>query len=198
LWETTLPLNYGNSGGPVFNADLRVVAMAKGGIEGAQQRTIVVPVNLLTPLLMVVPGLARELGHQEMQVKSEASPPAAASQPAGPQRSYWDHNGSAMYLVAEGRNRAFHYYRPRSAMVEHGAQPNVVVFRGSSDGNSYEGTAFIFSKRCKAKYGYRVSGPIEDHSRRVVLRGMKPVLGSNCRAGGSTSDELVFQYQRTG
>jgi S1-C subfamily serine protease len=198
LWETTLPLNHGISGGPVFSTDMFVVAMAKGGIEGAQQRTIVVPVNLLTPLLMVVPGLAKQFGRPEMEVKSEAVAPSISPQPVAPQRTYWDHNGSVMYLVADGRERTFHYYQPRAVMVEFGAQPNAVIFRGQSDGSSYAGTAFFFSKRCKAKFGYRVSGPIEDDSRRVVMKGMKPVLGPDCKAVGRVPDELVFQYQGNG
>ena len=202
-WETTLPLNYGNSGGPVFDSSFAVVAMATGGIEGAQQRTVVVPLNLLYPVLAVVPGLPTLLGQPEMPQKQpempqkeEAATAAIPSQPSGPTRSYWNHNGSVMYLVASGADRAFHYYEPRPAMLEYGAKPNTVVFRGRSDGTRYEGTAFVFSKRCKAKYGYRVTGPIEDDGRRVVLTGTKPQLGENCRRVGGAPDKLVFEYQR--
>lgn len=42
-WQTTLPLNYGNSGGPVFEKSGKVVAIAAGGNDAQQGVTFAVP-----------------------------------------------------------------------------------------------------------------------------------------------------------
>jgi hypothetical protein len=62
------------------------------------------------------------------------------------ERSLWTHNGSIMYLVADGQKRRFYYREPRSAMLEAGARPDSLLFEGNSDGSRYHGTAFVFSR----------------------------------------------------
>lgn len=54
-WQTTLPLNFGNSGGPVFNASGKVVAVAAGGFDQAQAITYVIPAEYLRNLRNIVP-----------------------------------------------------------------------------------------------------------------------------------------------
>ncbi|MFM0522675.1 serine protease [Caballeronia jiangsuensis] len=53
LWQVSIPLNYGNSGGPVFDVGGGVIGMVVGGIRGAQQVNYILPLNILSPLLNV-------------------------------------------------------------------------------------------------------------------------------------------------
>jgi Trypsin-like peptidase domain len=55
LWQTTLPLNRGNSGGPVFDKSGRVVAVAIGGYDDAHQITFVRPIYQLVGILQQLP-----------------------------------------------------------------------------------------------------------------------------------------------
>ena len=57
-WQTTLPLNPGHSGGPVFDKTGRVVGIAAGGREFAQGVTFVIPSNLFGAVLQYVPKYA--------------------------------------------------------------------------------------------------------------------------------------------
>ncbi len=45
LWQTTLPLEHGNSGGPVLNAEGKVVAVASGGIDHTKAITYAIPID---------------------------------------------------------------------------------------------------------------------------------------------------------
>src|SRR5262249_15782401 len=99
---------------------------------------------------------------------------AAASTP-----SLWEHNGSTVYLLADGANREFHYDQPRPGMVAAGAQPGSLLFTGRSVGGRYVGTAYIFHPDC-GEFPYQVSGPILDNDKRVVLRGKAPRVDANC------------------
>jgi Trypsin-like peptidase domain len=53
-WQTTLPLNYGNSGGPVFDIGGKVIGVAAGGYDEARSMTIVIPSDYLRPLRSLV------------------------------------------------------------------------------------------------------------------------------------------------
>lgn len=44
-WKTSLPINHGDSGGPVFDLSGKVVAVAAGGYDAANAITIVIPEN---------------------------------------------------------------------------------------------------------------------------------------------------------
>jgi hypothetical protein len=46
----------------------------------------------------------------------------AQTQTASAEPTIWDHNGSVMYLVANGQSREFHYQKPRAGMLEVGAR----------------------------------------------------------------------------
>ena len=50
-FQTTLPLNHGNSGSPVFDISGRVIGVAAGGFDQAQQITYMIPSDFLRPLL---------------------------------------------------------------------------------------------------------------------------------------------------
>ena len=53
-WQTTLPLDYGNSGGPVFDIGGRVIGLAAGGLDDARAITFVIPSNYTKPLQELV------------------------------------------------------------------------------------------------------------------------------------------------
>jgi Trypsin-like serine proteases, typically periplasmic, contain C-terminal PDZ domain len=57
-WQTTLPINYGNSGSPVFRSDGSVVGIAQGGMDQAQGITYVVPITHAYPLVSMAGGVA--------------------------------------------------------------------------------------------------------------------------------------------
>lgn len=50
LWQITVPLSYGNSGGPIAVRDSKVVGLVRGGITNAQLINFMIPNNLLAPL----------------------------------------------------------------------------------------------------------------------------------------------------
>lgn len=117
---------------------------------------------------------------------------AAGDEPQEGSKRLWNHNGSTAYLVAQGKQRRFYYEQPRPAMRKVGARPNDLIFEGSVAGENYSGTAYIFNRRC-GKFPYRVSGPILDGGRRVVLRGKAPRVNKSCRVFGSKADALEFE-----
>ena len=64
------------------------------------------------------------------------------------ERTMWDHNGSLMYLIANGSSREIFYEKPRSGMVEAGAKAGYLLFRGEVSNGQYSGTAYIFNPQC--------------------------------------------------
>ena len=46
--------------------------------------------------------------------------------------TFWDHNGSVMYLVANGSSREFYYQKPRSGMLEARAHPELSAIQRSN------------------------------------------------------------------
>jgi S1-C subfamily serine protease len=82
LWQISVPLNYGNSGGPVIDAAGDVVGMVRGGINGAQLMNFMIPLNLMAPLLTMAdltwpPWQASEAstGSAILPIPSLTSPP---------------------------------------------------------------------------------------------------------------------------
>jgi hypothetical protein len=112
-------------------------------------------------------------------------------------KTFWDHNGSIVYLLADGAAREFHYSEPRESMIEAGAQPDSLLFKGKSINGLYVGTAYIFNRRC-GQIPYDVSGPILDAYVRVVLRGQAPRVGAGCRITGYLTDTLEFTLLKLG
>jgi hypothetical protein len=116
----------------------------------------------------------------------------AQTQIASTEPTIWDHNGSEMYLVANGQSREFHYQKPRAGMLEVGARPGSLLFRGEIDNGQYSGTAYIFSPHC-GQIPFQVKGPISDNDERIILTGQAPRLGRNCRTNESYTSNLEFR-----
>jgi hypothetical protein len=118
----------------------------------------------------------------------------AGNQPAVPdgQRTFWDHNGSLVYLEADGAGRRFYYQQPRPGMTEVGARPGALLFDGQSAGGNYFGTAYIFNRRC-GRLPYHVQGPILEEGRRVKMIGQGPRVDQKCNIPGYLEDVLEFK-----
>jgi hypothetical protein len=116
----------------------------------------------------------------------------AQTQTASAEPTIWDHNGSVVYLVANGQSREFHYQTPRAGMLEVGARPGSLLFRGEIDNGQYSGTAYIFSPHC-GQIPFQVKGPILDNDERITLTGQAPRLGRNCRAYDTSTSNLEFR-----
>jgi trypsin-like peptidase len=129
---------------------------------------------------------------------ASSSPPTGQPATTGPEttkRSHWRHNGSLLYLVAEGDSRKFFYEKPRPGIMSEGARPGSILFSGKAVDNAYAGTAYIFKRQC-GEFGYEVSGPILDNYMRVILRGRAPRVDSSCKIIGYFDDELEFSLMR--
>jgi hypothetical protein len=109
-------------------------------------------------------------------------------------RSYWNHNGSVVYLQADGYSRKFFYHQPRDGMLRAGAASGSLLFEGRKAGNRYVGQAYIFAGAC-GQFAYAVSGDVSNDDRRVVMRGRAPrVQRSSCTISGYLNDRLEFDY----
>jgi hypothetical protein len=109
--------------------------------------------------------------------------------------SYWDHNGSVVYLSASGAARKFLYDAPREGMQAAGARKGSVLFEGRRAGNRYSGTAYVFASGC-GSFAYAVSGDVLNGDRQVVMSGQAPrVDRETCKIVGYRSDRLVFDYK---
>jgi len=119
----------------------------------------------------------------------------AQAQTASPERTVWDHNGSLMYLLANGSSREFYYQKPRPGMLDAGAHPGALLFRGQINNEQYSGTAYIFNPRCGA-IPFEVNGSIVDNDQRIVLTGQAPRVGRDCRANGTYTSNLEFRRSK--
>jgi predicted aspartyl protease len=141
-------------------------------------RALVCNLTFLTILLSALVG-------KETPATAQSSDTMAST------RSLWNHSGSVISLLANGSLREFYYEEPRPGMLEAGARPGALLFRGRSVDGRYIGTAFIFNRRC-GQSSYEVSGPILDNYERVVLQGRAPRVGADCRPRGFINDTLEF------
>ena len=109
--------------------------------------------------------------------------------------SCWNHNGSVMRLVAQGNQRWFYYENPRAAIRAQGVTRGTLLFNGWKNGNSYSGTARVFSKFCPgAPLEYQVDGPVAPNQLKVTVYGSRPVMNQCNPTGQYTTDTLVFTY----
>jgi hypothetical protein len=108
------------------------------------------------------------------------------------ERTLWDHNGSVMYLVANGPSREFYYQKPRPGMLEAGARPDALLFKGQIEDGRLSGTAYLFNTHC-GQVPFEVKGSIVDNGGRVVLTGQVPRVGRNCQASGYYASTLEFK-----
>jgi hypothetical protein len=107
-------------------------------------------------------------------------------------RSTWLHNGSTVYLVANGTSREFYYQAPSDGMKAAGAHEGTLLFNGKSVNAQYIGTAYIFSRRC-GPVPYQVVGPILDNYERVLLQGQAPRVGPDCKPLSFVAETLEFK-----
>ncbi len=125
----------------------------------------------------------------------EPTPRSAPSMPVviAPSVSrQWNHNGSTMKLVADGSNRRFFYDSPRAGIRAEGVTPGTLLFEGQRIGDTYSGTAYIFSRVC-GRIAYQVSGEVSGDQRSVTMFGQAPRPSSNCQIVGYREDTLVFE-----
>jgi hypothetical protein len=116
----------------------------------------------------------------------------AQTQTASPEPTIWDHNGSVMYLVANGSSREVYYQKPRAGMLDAGARSGSLLFRGEVNNGQYLGTAYIFNLHC-GPIPFEVKGPVLNDDERIVLTGQAPRVGRNCRPSGSYTSNLEFR-----
>jgi len=116
----------------------------------------------------------------------------AQTQTAPPEPTLWQHNDSVMYLVESGASREFHYQKPRPGMLEAGARPGSLLFRGRVDNGQYSGTAYIFNPRC-GPVPFQVRGSALDNDERIVLTGEAPLVGRRCRIYKTYASTLEFK-----
>src|SRR6516225_3321495 len=115
----------------------------------------------------------------------------AQTQTTPPAPSVWDHNGSTMTLVEDGATREFHYQNPRPGMVQVGAHPGTLLFRGRIDNGQLSGTAYIFNPRC-GPIPFLVRGSAAGDGGRIVLTGEAPLVGRKCRVSRTVATSLEF------
>jgi hypothetical protein len=118
--------------------------------------------------------------------------------------SHWVHNGSVVYLVANGAHRRFYseppkaYYDPsKTGVVAVGIRKRTLLFDGTQDGDRYLGKAYMLSEHC-GRIAYTVSGSISDDQRKLTMNGNAPRFDSQCQRVGDRDDPpLVFTYEKT-
>jgi hypothetical protein len=106
-------------------------------------------------------------------------------------QTQWEHNGSIVTLRADGAERQFVYSAPRSGLP---VTSGTLLFKGKKSGDSYSGTAYAFSSRCRA-IGYSVSGPVSGDQRSVTMYGKIPRRDGSCHVVRYDDDVLVFNFQ---
>ena len=120
----------------------------------------------------------------------------AQAQPPEEGRSLWDHNGSLMYLVANGSSREIYYQKPRPGMLEAGAHPDSLLFKGEINDGQISGIAYIFNAQC-GQVPFHVKGPVLDNGGKIALTGQAPRVGRNCQTNGEYTSTLEFKLLKT-
>jgi hypothetical protein len=124
--------------------------------------------------------------------RADIPPEPAGGSPSIPGRSYWTHNGSSLYLVANGKSRELYYDKPKPGMLAAGARPGSLLFSGTYANGRYSGTAYIFNKRC-GTVAYDVAGPVSSDFTSVTMEGDAPSgLDSDCNPTRHVADTLQF------
>jgi hypothetical protein len=120
----------------------------------------------------------------------------AQAQPPEEGRTLWDHNGSVMYLVANGSSREIYYQKPRPGMLEVGAHPDSLLFKGEINDGQISGIAYIFNAQC-GQVPFHVKGPLLDNGGKIALTGQAPRVGRNCQTNGEYTSTLEFRLLKT-
>jgi hypothetical protein len=138
----------------------------------------------------IVASVTTAVGLPEV-IKQWCTSAHAQTQTVSPEPTIWDHNGSVMYLVTNGSSRELRYQKPRPGMLDAGARPGSVLFRGEVNSGQYLGTAYIFNPHC-GPIPFEVKGSILNDER-IVLTGQAPRVGRNCHPSGSYTSNLEFR-----
>jgi len=90
------------------------------------------------------------------------------------------------------------YVQPRPGMLEAGARPGSLLFRGTFKGSRISGTAHIFNSRC-GKFPYTVEGHASPDLSRIEMFGRAPrIRSASCTVVDHRDDVLVFQLETAG
>lgn len=151
-WQTTLPINRGNSGGPVFDKNGKVIAIAKAGHDMSQLVTYVIPVNyvsFVTPKsvqLTIDTENSRPISTNKFDVSEEFSTttnprgawcygylsPGVPPNPGTFQ--YFRHHGSYYDYFASTAIEGLYAWRiPLPARTDKGSDLGLVVLKNMTD-----------------------------------------------------------------
>ena len=152
-------------------------------------------VGWVAPILTAVAIFIHDIG-ESGSARAESKAPAKKSAAASTISSHWNHNGSAVSLVSEGKKQKFFYDAPRVGLLDAGVKPGTLLFDGQRSGQNFEGLAYQFYRTCKA-HGFLVTGSTSDDRKTITLKGKAPLLDMNCNVTGSRDDVLIFTASQT-
>jgi hypothetical protein len=135
-------------------------------------------------------ALIREAPQIEEELGLDEPPNGFESRDLSGVKSYWNHNGSVVGLIPEGKSRIFVYVKPREGLKGL-VQPGDILFSGISNNNSYVGTARRFRKGLPPIL-YDASGPIKKGGSQVNLMGVVTLREADGSPGKTINDTLVF------
>ena len=217
LVQLSAPIQPGNSGGPLIDKFGNVVGVIVGKIDVLQNANFAIKSNVAMNFLSSnrvsppnkisshelspedIADLATSFSVRVLCYKS-TSPSADNRQQAEPTlsvptiASYWAYNESLFALKSSGDVRQFVYEKPRAGLAAMGVKKGTVLFDGRKDGDTYVGTAYVFSKSCGAT-SYFVSGNVSNNDLTVTLRGKVPVLDDGCDVKRYNDNVLNFRYR---
>jgi hypothetical protein len=151
------------------------------------------PPQIVAPPAQIGPqndALIREAPQIEEELGLDEPPNGFESRDLSGVKSYWNHNGSVVGLIPEGKSRIFVYVKPREGLKGL-VQPGDILFSGISNNNSYVGTARRFRKGLPPIL-YDASGPIKKGGSQVNLMGVVTLREADGSPGKTINDTLVF------
>jgi tetratricopeptide (TPR) repeat protein len=108
--------------------------------------------------------------------------------------SLWELNTSSMVLAVNGSSLEFRYQDPRIGLQQEGVVPGTLQFSGTMTGDSYSGTAYVFSRRCGTQ-PYLVTGTISQYGRAITLHGRPPsAFDAACQPTRYREAVLVYNF----
>jgi S1-C subfamily serine protease len=204
-WQTTLPLNRGNSGGPVFDKKGRVVAIAKAGNDMQNSVTFVIPafyVSYVLPnparLTVYTQNNAPQIDHNRSSVNPDKLRQASSIEFEGPIRLRY---GSDFYLghaftlttlrdqwvLLKGRYnelKGYWIFQPhqRKAWQANNAKGPLKYWNedGQAKGNPEDWELFLFEIEDEARGTVRVKNIYNNYIR--LVDGIFQANGNNANA----------------